>query len=278
MLIRSPMLSETEQTAAIVDISLNTEITVIQSLNDFAGRYNKRHAIILMIELGELREGILPSQIDEYVKKILKMQNIKLAGIGVNLACLSGIKPTEENMGELCSIARQIEEKHGIQLELVSGGNSSNYLWSRDIKDAGMINHMRIGESILLGTEPISKSRIPGLFGDCFMLQAEIIECKEKPFMPRGEITFNAFGEVPVFEDQGLMNRAIAAIGRQDVDPDGIIPADEGIQIIGMTSDHLILNAGKRKLKVGDILEFRLDYKALLCLMTSPYVEKNYLD
>ena len=127
MLIRSPMLSEAEQTAVLSDISLNTEICVIKSLNQYALKYEKKHQIVLMVELGDLREGIMPSQVDFYVKEILRLGNIELIGIGTNLTCFGGIKPTAVNMNALSSIANQIQQKYKVQLDIISGGNSANY-------------------------------------------------------------------------------------------------------------------------------------------------------
>ena len=276
MLIRSPMLSEAEQTVALSDISLNTEIRVIKSLNQFTSKYEKIHQIVLMIELGDLREGIMPSQVDSYVKEILKLRNIELVGVGTNLTCFGGIKPTIANMNALSSIASHIQNKYNIQFDIVSGGNSANFQWFQMNPYIGSINHLRIGESILLGSDPTTKRQIPGLLDKTFRLQVEVIESKRKPSKPYGEITFDAFGEVPEFEDKGMMNRAILAIGRQDLDVKGCLPLDD-IEVIGSSGDHLLVNTKKMNLRVGEIVGFRLTYRALLRLMLSPYVKKRYI-
>jgi ornithine racemase len=276
MLLRSPMLSETEQVVALADISLNSELCVIRSLNQFASRLKKKHKIILMIEMGDLREGILPEQVELYVEEILRLKSIELTGIGTNLLCFGGIKPDTLNMNALSSIARQIQEKYKIQLEVVSGGNSANYSWFQNNTDLGLINHLRIGENILLGSDPTVKKPIPGLFTNVFQLQAEVIENKSKPSMPYGKITFDAFGEVPKFEDKGRMNRALLAIGKQDLDINGCFPIDD-IEVLGSSSDHLLVNTKDTNLNIGDIVNFNITYRALLRLMVSPYVEKNYI-
>ncbi len=277
MLLRSPMLSETEAAAALADISLNSELVVIRALDKHAARYEKFHEIILMVELGDLREGILPEHIHKYIEEILKLRHIRLAGIGANLTCLNGVKPTIEKMDRLNEIARHIQEKYDIRLEIVSGGNSANYQWSREISHGGLINHLRVGESILLGTDPISQSKIPGLLDNTFILKVEVIESKRKPSKPIGIVTYNAFGEIPTIQDEGEMSRAILAIGQQDIDIKGCSPIDKDIRIIGSTSDHLIACSKYKKLKVGDIVDFRITYKAMLRLMISPYIEKSYL-
>ena len=277
MLLRSPMLSESEAAAALTDICLNSELVVIQALDKHAARYEKFHEIILMVELGDLREGIMPEHIHAYIEEILKLRHIRLAGIGANLTCLNGIKPTIEKMDRLNEIARHIQEKYDIRLEIVSGGNSANYQWSREISHGGLINHLRVGESILLGTDPISQSKIPGLIDNTFILKTEVIESKRKPSKPVGIITYDAFGEVPTIQDEGDMNRAILAIGQQDIDIKGCSPVDKNIRIIGSTSDHLIACSKYKELNVGDIVDFQITYRALLRLMISPYIEKRYI-
>jgi len=277
MLLRSPMLSESEAVVVNADISLNSEMVVIQTLDKYAAQYEKKHEILLMIELGDLREGILPKKNHEYIENILKLRNIKLAGIGTNLTCLNGIKPTIEKMDQLNDIARQIQDEFDIRLDIVSGGNSANYQWSREVSRGGAINHLRVGESILLGTDPISQGKIPDLYDNNFLLQIEVIESKRKPSMPTGTVTYNAFGEKPIILDEGEMNRAICAIGQQDLDMKGCSPLDENTRIIGVTSDHLIINSKEKTLKVGDIIDFRITYRALLRLMISPYVEIKYI-
>ena len=153
------------------------------------------------------------------------MQGVKLAGIGTNLACFGGVRPTEANMQELSAIVGKLQRKFGINFEVVSGGNSANYLWFVSTPDVGLVNHLRIGEAILLGFDTLIRERIPGLYTDAFTLVAEVIELKTKPSKPYGEIAQDAFGHVPVYEDKGNMRRAILALGRQDVDVSAIKPS-----------------------------------------------------
>lgn len=276
LLLRAPMLHETEDCISLTDLCLISELAVVKRLNECAAKYEIIYSIILMIELGDLREGILSSEVDHYVRRIKKFRNIRLAGIGSNLVCLNGIKPTSENMEQLSSIAKHIQEKFSCKLDIVSGGNSANYQWGKNVEDTGLINHLRIGESILLGSDPISQSKIQGLESNAFILEAEVIESKKKMSMPVGIPTFTAFGDIPVIKDEGKMNRAILAIGMQDLDIKGCEPLEDGISIIGATSDHLVVSSNNRLLTIGEIVRFNVTYRALLRLMVSPYVEKYY--
>jgi predicted amino acid racemase/D-alanyl-D-alanine dipeptidase len=275
LLTRSPQLSEVINVIKYTDISLNSELSVIRALSESALKHKTIHKVILMIELGDLREGIMPSEIEQFVHQVLKFEGIKLHGIGTNLACFGGILPDNDKMQELSDIANRIEEKFNLSLEVISGGNSANYNWFKSTKNIGRINHLRIGESIFLGLETLNREPIPDLFTDAFTLIAEVIESKIKPSVPYGQTGQNAFGETPVFQESGNIHRIILAIGLQDVVVSGLIPKLD-IQIIGSSSDHLIIDSGNVNLKVGDTVEFNLNYSCLLSAMTSPYVSKKY--
>lgn len=276
ILTRSPMPSEVERVVEFVDMSLNTEIFVIRLLADQAIKRGKIHRVILMIELGDLREGLLPSDVEPVVKETLSLPGVKLAGVGTNLACFGGVRPTEAKMRELSTIAGSLQRKYNLRFEVVSGGNSANYQWFVSTPDVGLVNHLRIGEAMLLGCDPLTRERIPDLHTDVFTLVAEVIEFKTKPSRPYGEIAQDAFGHVPVFEDKGTMRRAILALGRQDVDVSAIKPRIKA-NIVGASSDHLILDVKEQDLEVGAEVRFDVGYSALLRAMMSPYVQKVYL-
>jgi predicted amino acid racemase len=275
MLIRSPMVSEAEAVVGLADTSLNSEVSVIRHLARCASRHGVVHHIVLMVELGDLREGILPTDLGPVVEQVLGLNGVKLAGIGTNLACFGGIRPTEAKMQALSAIAEGIERTSGIRLALVSGGNSANYQWFVSTHNVGRVNHLRIGESILLGCDTLNRKPIPGLHTDAFTLVGEVIELKTKPSMPYGQVAQDAFGHTPVFEDRGPVKRAILALGRQDVDVSAIRPR-VGAHIVGASSDHLVLEVREPGLEVGKEVTFDVGYGALLRAMTSPYVEKVY--
>ncbi len=276
LLIRTPMISQAESVVLDTDMSLNSELSVIKKLSEFAILHGKIHKIIIMVELGDLREGIVPSQLENTIKKVLTLKGIKLEGIGTNLACFSGVKPTTEKMELLSSIAISIEKKFHIKLSMISGGNSANYNWFSTTKDVGRINNLRLGESIFLGYEPLTGKPIPKLYQDAFMLVAEVIELKNKSSVPDGEIGLDAFGNKPKFKDQGMIRRAILAMGVQDVMVTGLTPKLD-IEILGAGGDHIIINAKKEGLKVGSDVSFTLKYGALVTAMNSSYIFKNII-
>ena len=270
--------SQAESVVRTVDISLNTEFETIQELSRFAKKQKKTHKIILMVELGDLREGVLPSELPLLVKSIQDLPNIEITGIGTNLACYGGIKPDNQNMDRLSQIANSVEKDFQLQLEIISGGNSANHDWVQSTQNVGRINNLRLGESLLLGRETIGRNPIPGLHTEAFRLVAEVIESKEKPSLPIGEISQTAFGDVPTFVDRGIRRRVIVALGRQDVLISGLKPISSDLEILGASSDHLILHSRNHTLKIGSEVEFHLDYGALLSAMTSPFIEKDFLN
>lgn len=272
-LIRSPMLSQAGQVVRTATRSLNTDPTVLRALAAAAARYGRVHDIVLMVELGDLREGIARDDVPEAVRAVLEQPSLRLAGLGTNLACQNGVIPDDRNMGVLTDLVEDVEARYGIELGLVSGGNSANLDWALRTAAVGRIDELRIGEAILLGNEPLYRTPIEGLHTDAFTLTAEIIELADKPAQPWGDRAQAAFGEAPVRIGTGTVRQAIVALGRQDVDPDGLA-APAGVEVLGMSSDHLVLDIGDHRFAVGEEISFGLGYGALVRAMTSPFVTK----
>jgi predicted amino acid racemase len=281
MLLRLPQACEIADTLRYADISLNSEIETIRLLDEEAQRQRKTHKVILMIDLGDLREGVFFKDEDAIfcvIEEIQKLANIEFAGIGTNLSCYGAVIPKKDNLSVLSGFSKAIEEKLNIKPAIVSGGNTSSYyLIERGELPAG-INNLRLGESFVLGNDTSNSIPIPGTHNDAVLLEAQIIELKTKPSYPVGEIGVNAFGEKPAFQDRGMMRRAILAIGKQDTDPENLIPLDNTIEVLGSSSDHTILDLSKssNRYKVGDTVKFRLNYSAFLRSFTSAYVQRHY--
>ena len=273
MLIRAPMISDVHRVVRYADLSLNSELDVIRQLSCAAKAAGTTHGVVLMVELGDLREGIMPADLEHTAGLVLGMPNIELQGIGANLACHCGVSPDTRNMDQLSALARSVEAAFGVTLDIVTGGNSANLNWAFSGADSGRINNLRLGESILLGCEPLHRQPIDGLYTDAITLVAEVIESKIKPSKPWGEIAQTAFGEKAPPADRGNIAQAILAIGRQDVDPDDL-RSPMGIDIIDASSDHLIIDCGHRPLPVGAEVRFQLNYSAMVRTMTSPFVTK----
>ncbi|MDP3448403.1 MAG: alanine/ornithine racemase family PLP-dependent enzyme [Eubacteriales bacterium] len=282
LLLRAPAPEEADETVELADISLVSEIATIRALGKAARAAKRTHQIILMIDLGDLREGLLflnREAIECAADAAKAEEGVELIGVGTNLTCYGAIIPDETNLGELCRIADELRARTGLPIPIVSGGNSSSLgLLKRGMVPEG-VNHLRLGESILLGNDTAARRVMNGLYGDAFTLSTRLIEVQRKPSVPIGESGANAFGEHPSFESAGEQIRGICKIGRQDTVADGLSPRDGDIKIIGASSDHLIVDLTNAKAyEVGDVLAFTPDYGALLRAYTSAYVYRDYIE
>ena len=275
-LIRMPCISEAEDTVRYADVSLNSELDTIKALEAACESLGLTHKIVLMYDLGDIREGYIKMDeirlAAEYVKK---SPVLELCGVGTNLTCFSFIQPDTEKLNTLLDVANDIGAK-----EYISGGNSATLdLMMRGGIPKG-VNLLRLGESLLFGRERAKYTYIPGTCNDAFILDAEIIELKNKPSKPWGTVGKDSYGRTPVFKDYGIRKKAICALGKQDADIETMWPVDPDIFILGASSDHLMVDVteSKKNYKVGDLISLRLGYFSLMQAYTSPYVVKEHIN
>ncbi len=278
MMLRIGCPEEADDIVATADISLQSEIGTIRALGRAAREQGKKHKVVLMIDLGDLREGIYFENSEGILaaaEAVVQERSLELYGVGTNLTCFGGIVPSPQNLSVLTDIADDLRRRFTLPLPFVSGGNSSSLPLLLSGKMPEGVTNLRIGESILLGTDTAHGGPMAGLNQDVFTLKVQLAEIQKKPSRPVGESSINAFGEKVFFEDKGEMIRGICAIGRQDVDIDGLTPLDENVVILGGSSDHLLVDLTRcPEKKVGDVLSFAPSYGALLRLYTSPFVCK----
>lgn len=276
VLLRSPSPSVIPKVIELSHVSLNSSPKTVELLGKAATAAGIIHKVILMVDLGDRREGVLPEDAVRVGKAMSSVKGIILHGVGTNLACLGGVIPTEKKMLELLDIKQSLEKELRYPIDVVSGGNSANIGMAMEGEMPKGVNNLRIGEGILLGTEAVKREPISGCSQDTFKVAAEVVEVSVKPSMPSGDIGQNAFGVVPKAVDRGPRRRAICAIGRQDADPEGLTPLDDGIEVVGASSDHLILDIEDKgdRISVGSVLWFRPNYSSLLQASTSPFVQK----
>ncbi len=277
-LLRVPMISEAMEAVYHVDLSYQSEIEVIEAFHKAAQKLNKIHKVILMMEVGDLREGIMPNELDTMLPQILTYSHIQLLGLAINIGCFSGLRPSYQHTSILVELKEYLKSKYQLHLPILSGGASTSLnLLNKGELPPG-INELRIGEAIFLAGVS-SGVTIPGGFHDAFELVADIIEIRDKPSIPIGERNLGPIGGNPHYIDKGIRKRAVFAIGQQDVPFQTITPKLSGIEILGASSDHMIVDITDAPfpLRVGDSVSYFPNYKGLLALMTSPYVEKYYL-
>jgi len=279
MLIRVPMLSEAEEAVSLTDISLHSEVEVLKAFNREALKQGKVHKVILMVDLGDLREGFWDKK--ELLDAALMVENecdgLYLAGVGTNLGCYGSIKPTPQKMNDLIADAEMIEKAIGRKLDIISGGATTSFPLVLDNTMPERINNLRIGEGIILAKDlkDLYHLDMSYMYQDAFTLKAQVIEVKDKPSYPVGELSYDAFGNVGTYVDRGIRKKALLGLGKVDVAfPDMIFPRDKGIEILGASSDHMILDIteAEKEYKVGDIVEFDLCYATICFVTNSPNV------
>lgn len=281
MLVRIGDPQQAEDIVRLCRYSLQSEIQTIEALSRAAQKLETPHKVILMIDAGDLREGLMydqPELIKKAAKTILASPLLILEGIGVNLTCFGGVLPDTFNLGGLVALAKELRKTLDAPIPLISGGNSSSLgLVFRGNMPRG-INHLRIGESLLLGRDTAMGTAIQGMHRDAFTLRASLGEVQLKPSKPIGESGLNAFGEKVSFTDTGPMLRGIALVGRQDIDPDAIFPRDPSVRVLGASSDHLLLDlTSAPQHQIGGQIDFDVGYSSLLRTFTSSYISKEYI-
>ena len=286
MLIRVPMASEADRIVKVADISLQSDLDVLRAFNRAAEEHGRKHKVILMIEMGDLREGIWDhEELMNIVQEVeYHMPGLVLAGVGTNLGCYGSILSTPEKMTELVGYAREIEEIIGRKLEYVSGGGTRAFARVLDGTMPEGINHLRIGCCMLLARElhEVWDMDLSEFYSHIFNLQAEILEVRKKPTHPVGEIGVDAFRNKPVYEDRGIRTKALLGVGKADFGQDlSCLQAREpGIEIVGASSDHLIVDVedAGREFHSGEVITIGLDYGAILACMASPEIRVEYVN
>lgn len=273
MLLRAPDPAWADRAVASAHVSLVSDMDVALALSAAAGRRGSDHGIMLMVELGDLREGVMLSNVLDMARVISRTRGLALAGIGTNLACRSGVIPGDDQMQELSGLASLISTRLGVGNLLVSGGNSANLGWALGRGRIGSVNDLRLGESILLGTDSSTRAPIDGLHTDAFTLVGAVIESIEKPSSPWGAAGQSALGSPAAARERGTIIQTIVSLGEQDVHAAGLQPP-AGITVLASSSDHLILETPTR-LTAGTEVRFGVDYESLLRAMTSPFVAER---
>jgi predicted amino acid racemase len=262
------------------DASFNTEFRTIELLSDEAVRQKKVHKIYIMIEMGELREGVMRDDFIDFYEKVFTLPNIDVVGVGTNLSCLYGVLPNHDKLIQLSLYSQLVEARFNKKIPYVSGGSSVSIpLIFEKLLPHG-INHFRVGETLFLGTDVYNDTTLPDMHNDVFMVYAEIIELIEKPTVPMGEMGTNVEGHTYNFsnDESGRTSfRAILDLGLLDVESNHLKPTDESISFVGSSSDMIVIDIGQneRSYKTGDLIELAPDYMGILRIMNSRYIDKR---
>ncbi len=280
--IKPPAPGNAEDVVRWADASYNTELATLEALDAEAGRQGVRHGVVVMVEMGDLREGIVRERVAEFVGRALRFDHLELQGIGTNFNCLNGTLPSEDKLWQLSLFRELIEVRHGIVVPWVSGGTTVALPMLAEGRVPAAVNHFRIGEGLFFGTDIVHGGTLDGMRDDVLSLEAEVIEVAEKPAEPSGPFGEDPFGGTreasrgPI----GTRRQALVDVGWLDLDPEYLEPDDEGVEIVDVSSDIMSIDVGRRATptRVGDTIRFKLQYMGALKLLNSDYVDKVVID
>lgn len=278
--IKPPPQDIIQDVVKYADISLNTELSTMKALSEEAQKQNKLHKVIIMIEMGDLREGVMREDLINFYEKVFRLPGIEVIGLGTNLNCLHGVMPDGDKLIQLALYKQIIELRFKREIPLVSGGTTVTIpLLLRNLLPDG-VNHFRVGEALFFGKNLFTDGVIDGMSDQVFEFYTQIIELSEKPVVPMGELGVNPQGRTTEISEEDYNKttyRAIIDIGVLDIQPDYLIPVEDHIEITDASSDMMVLDVGTNpdNLKVGDMIRFKLKYMGALGLMNSYYIEKR---
>lgn len=285
--IKPPAQAYADEVVKYADISLNSSLRTIKVLNEAAIKVDKIHQIIIMVELGELREGVQREDIMNFYENVFNLSHIDVIGLGSNLGCMYGIEPSYDKLLQLSLYKELISAKFNKNLKYISGGTSITLpLIERKIipKD---INHFRVGEAAFFGISPLYNEKFLDLFTDTFEFSANIIELDEKSIVPEGVVSEANIGLTAKYNKSDIGETSVKAIldfGMLDVDKKDLGTSDENLKFVGITSDMMVVDIGenktkegKKKYSIGDQIKFKPNYMAVARLLNSKFIDKRFV-
>ncbi len=272
LMLRLPSPDEAEEVVRLTQASLNSQVETVRALSRAAQAQGVDHRVILMVEVGDRREGVMPERVLQVAREMAGLPRIELAGLGVNVTCIAGVLPTRQNTQLAVDLTEEVERDLGRHLPTFSAGTSATLALLLRGEMPARANQLRVGGAILIG-EVDSTGNWPNALPhqDAFVVWARVIEVETKPSCPEGPVAPNAFDEVPCWPDQGPRRRAIVAAGRQDLRIESLVPHHPGVTIAGASSDHLVLDVtdADPPVRLGEELAFRPLYGAIATGMAS---------
>lgn len=285
--IKPPAITYAEEVVRYADISLNSSYETLVALNQEAAKQKKIHQVIIMIELGELREGVNLDDFMGFYESVFHLPNIDVIGIGSNLGCMYGIEPSYEKLMELSKYREEVSQKFNKELKLLSGGSSITLPLIETGQVPKDVNHFRVGEAAFFGVSPLKNEPFQNLHTDTFEFDANIIELEEKKMVPEGIMSDGNIGHTAVFDEADAHKttfKAILDFGILDVDVKDIETKEDGIEFVGVTSDMIVLDLGENKktdgsqrFHTGDKIRFTCNYMAVARLLNSKFIDKRFV-
>jgi ornithine racemase len=273
-------LPDPDKAAAIgtgTDVWLVSDPAHARMIAAAARRQGSLPELVLMVDVGNRREGVMPDRAVNTAAAIQAVEGIALTGLGTSVGCYGGYRAGLADMRQLVTIAENVEAKLDCRFDILSAGSGTMLLeLAVQGKLPERVNQLRIGAAAFVGEMPPTKTAIPGLYHDAFILQGEVLETSLKPSMPACATGVDAFGKQVVFKDRGPRRLCVLNFGLLEVDAYGLTPLDQGLCIVGATSNYTLCDATRcdSQPSIGDTLSFRMAYSSMARAMASDDVEK----
>ncbi|WP_406616244.1 alanine racemase [Candidatus Caldatribacterium sp.] len=276
-LIRLPMLEELDVLAVYGILPFVSHVEILERLSSIAQELGKRQPVVLVLEGGDGREGMLFEEVPEVASFLKRLPGVSVYGVATTLACLSGVLPNCSVLEQLTQIKEFLQGVLGKRIVLSVGGTTFLALWEEGCPP-WKVDEIRFGEALLFGSDISRKRDIPWLKQGAFTIAAEVVEVRTKEPSKESTLGYDAFGGKPFRNFSGPRKRVLLAIGKQDIDENQLYFDDAHVTIVGATSNYLVLDVEEstRTYRVGDVVSFRAGYGAVLRAFLSPYVAKVY--
>jgi predicted amino acid racemase len=265
LLLRLPLPAEAADVVRLTQCSINSEDVTLRALSAAAEAQGARHDVLIMVESGDRREGVMPERVEPLCRLVLDLPGLELAGLATSFNCLCGVLPTVESQRRFADLVAATEASLGVRFRCVSPGHTNNVRFVLDGTMPERVDHLRVGEAILFGTDELSEIVLPVPHHDTFRAYARVIEVQVKPSAPEGPVGMDAFNRVHEWPDLGVRRRAILEMGEIDLAVEHIAPARPGITVVGASSDHAVVDVtgAEPPVQVGDELTFDCSYTAV---------------
>lgn len=245
--------SDLEAVVCNYDMSLQSDPETLKRLADAAERVQKKHRVLLVVEVGDQREG---SSIEEaYEMGMLIEKNhassLDLYGIAANFACLNDCLPSSETLLQLAACKNGMEKSFQRPLPILSVGGSDVLQWLAEGNALPPeVTEIRCGTAILLGTYPHSDTTLPDAHADAITLEAEVLECRKK----NGRL------------------RAVMDFGTLDTSPQDVKLPFEGMVFAGASSGYTVFDVTDcpGSFSTGTHVSFLLNFRSLSRAFLSP--------
>lgn len=231
--------------------------------------------IMLMVEAGDLRDGIPLDAVSAVLADLSAEPGMRLEGLAVNFGCLAGVLPGEPVLARVAEACRQLRLSSGLKLPVLSLGGTVCWEPLREGLVPPEFNEIRMGEALFFGWNTSRGIPVPEFDPRVFTLDLEVLEIWEKDVPPSSGDGLNAFGESVVQVLTGLRHRAVLE-GGENLSPwKHIRCMVQGAVPVGASHEYTVLDCEDARVlpRPGECVSFSPAYEAVTRCFLSPMTE-----